>query len=80
MGSMTRRGLLALVLLGAAALALAGCGDGKPKSITVVIAEYSKDHTKPFWQALAEQYTKQRASRSTCRSSTGTPSTSRSAR
>src|SRR5262249_12252752 len=29
------------------------------KSITVVIAEYSKDHTKPFWQSLAEQYTKQ---------------------
>ncbi len=32
---------------------------GGGKSITVVIAEYSKDHTKPFWQALAEQYTKQ---------------------
>ena len=27
--------------------------------ITVVIADYSKDHTKPFWQALSEQYTKQ---------------------
>ena len=26
-------------------------GSGGPKSITVVIAEYSKDHTKPFWQA-----------------------------
>ena len=25
----------------------------------MVIAEYSKDHTKPFWQGLAEQYTKQ---------------------
>jgi multiple sugar transport system substrate-binding protein len=23
-----------------------------------VIAEYSRDHTRPFWQALAEQYTK----------------------
>jgi multiple sugar transport system substrate-binding protein len=34
-----------------------GAGDGQ--SITVVIAEYSKDHTRPFWQALAEQYGKQ---------------------
>jgi multiple sugar transport system substrate-binding protein len=25
----------------------------------VVIAEYSKDHTGPFWRGLAEQYTKQ---------------------
>lgn len=31
---------------------------GGGKAITVVIAEYSKDHTKPFWQSLAEQYTK----------------------
>ena len=59
MGSMTRRGLLALVLLGAAALVPAGCGGDKPKSIKVVIAEYSRDHTRPFWQGLAEQYTKQ---------------------
>lgn len=60
MGSMTRRGLLALVLLGAAALVPGGCGGGdKPKSIKVVIAEYSRDHTRPFWQGLAEQYTKQ---------------------
>src|SRR5262245_5036241 len=29
------------------------------RSITVVIAEYSKDNTKPFWQALASEYTKQ---------------------
>jgi multiple sugar transport system substrate-binding protein len=34
-------------------------GPGGSKSITVVIADYSKDHTKPFWQALSEQYTKQ---------------------
>ena len=27
--------------------------------IKVVIADYSKDHTKPFWSALAETYTKQ---------------------
>jgi len=32
---------------------------GGDKAITVVIAEYSKDHTRPFWQALSEQYTKQ---------------------
>ena len=25
----------------------------------MVIAEYSRDHTRPFWAALAEQYTKQ---------------------
>jgi multiple sugar transport system substrate-binding protein len=59
MGSMTRRGLLALVLLGAAALVPGGCGGDKPKSIKVVIAEYSRDHTRAFWQGLAEQYTKQ---------------------
>lgn len=60
MGSMTRRGLLTLMLLGAAALGQGGCGDGdEPRSIKVVIAEYSRDHTRPFWQGLAEQYTKQ---------------------
>jgi multiple sugar transport system substrate-binding protein len=56
---------MALVALGAgAALLLGGCDRGGErstggKSITVVIAEYSKDHTKPFWQALSEQYAKQ---------------------
>jgi multiple sugar transport system substrate-binding protein len=60
MGPMTRRSLLVLLVLGAAALAAGGCGDGtQPKSIKVVIAEYSRDHTRPFWQALAEEYTKQ---------------------
>jgi len=34
-------------------------GAGGEPSITVVIAEYSKDHTRPFWQALSEQYGKQ---------------------
>ncbi|PYN44021.1 MAG: ABC transporter substrate-binding protein, partial [Candidatus Rokuibacteriota bacterium] len=34
-------------------------GAGGGKSITVVIAEYSKDHTKSFWQGLSDQYTKQ---------------------
>ncbi|MGH7366585.1 MAG: extracellular solute-binding protein [Candidatus Rokuibacteriota bacterium] len=57
---MARRTLLTLVLLGAAALGQSGCGDGDtPKSVKVVIAEYSRDHTRPFWQGLAEQYTKQ---------------------
>ena len=60
MGSMKRRGLLALLVLGAAALATGGCGDrDQPRSIKVVIAEYSRDHTRPFWQALADEYTKQ---------------------
>src|SRR3989454_11756552 len=58
---MTRRGLLALALPGVLALlGLTACGDGgKPPSIKVVIAEYSKDHTRPFWQGLSDQYTKQ---------------------
>jgi multiple sugar transport system substrate-binding protein len=58
---MTRRRLVSSLLLWAVVLALGACGqDGGPaKSIKVVIAEYSKDHTRPFWQSLAEQYTKQ---------------------
>ena len=50
-----------VVLLALGALVLAACGpsgkDAPP--IKVVIAEYSKDHTGPFWRGLAEQYTKQ---------------------
>ncbi|MGH7353541.1 MAG: extracellular solute-binding protein [Candidatus Rokuibacteriota bacterium] len=47
-----------------AAVLLAACerapGPGAPTtSLTVVIAEYSKEHTRPFWQSLSEQYTKQ---------------------
>ena len=54
MGPMRIGRPLALVLLGAAALLSSACGDGgKAKSIKVVIAEYSKDHTRPFWQSLA---------------------------
>ena len=49
---------LLVVVLAATALASA-CARGGGPSITVVIAEYSKDHTRPFWQALAEQYGKQ---------------------
>src|SRR5262245_12488319 len=58
---MTRRRLFSFALLTVTALlALTACSDsGKARSIKVVIAEYSKDHTRPFWQALADQYTKQ---------------------
>jgi multiple sugar transport system substrate-binding protein len=61
MGPMTRYRLVARLLwLGVAASLVSACGDaGKVTSIKVVIAEYSKDHTRPFWQGLAEQYTKQ---------------------
>jgi multiple sugar transport system substrate-binding protein len=61
MSAMTRRGLLALALVSVVVLlSLAACGDGgKPRAIKVVIAEYSKDHTRPFWQGLADQYGKQ---------------------
>ena len=61
--AVTRR-LISLCAAAAIILTMAlatGCdrGSAGAKAITVVIAEYSKDHTKPFWQALAEQYTKQ---------------------
>jgi multiple sugar transport system substrate-binding protein len=57
---MVRRLSVALGLaLAVAGLILAAC-DRAPaaKSIKVVIAEYSRDHTKPFWQSLAAEYTK----------------------
>ena len=50
--------LVAFALL-SVALLLTGCGDGSGRSIKVVIAEYSKDHTRPFWQGLADTYAKQ---------------------
>jgi multiple sugar transport system substrate-binding protein len=50
--------VLAAVVVAALAVACDRGAGGGP-AITVVIAEYSKDHTRPFWQALAEQYTKQ---------------------
>jgi len=53
-----RRRFLALAATTAAA-ALAGCGRESGAGIKVVIADYSKDHTRPFWQALAETYMKQ---------------------
>src|SRR5215831_21363954 len=57
---MTRRDFLVLAGV-AVAPALTGCGErgAASKSIKVVIAEYSKDHTRAFWQGLADQYTKQ---------------------
>jgi len=50
-----------VLLLVLVTLALVGCERGAKDaaSIKVVIAEYSKDHTGPFWRGLAEQYTKQ---------------------
>src|SRR2546426_500911 len=36
-----------------------GAKTGGVASIKVVIADYSKDHTRPFWQSLSETYTKQ---------------------
>jgi multiple sugar transport system substrate-binding protein len=53
------RARLALGLAAAALLALGGCERGGGPAIKVVIADYSKDHTGPFWRALAEAYTKQ---------------------
>jgi len=45
-------------------LLLAACGPGHDTpAIKVVIADYSKDHTAPFWRGLAEQYTKQTGSK-----------------
>jgi multiple sugar transport system substrate-binding protein len=42
-----------------ALVVLTACSQGGGDAITVVIADYSKDHTRPFWQALSETYTKQ---------------------
>ena len=56
---MRRRRFLAL----AAATALVGCSRAADAALKVVIADYSKDHTRPFWQALGETYTKQGGSK-----------------
>jgi multiple sugar transport system substrate-binding protein len=56
---MTRRGgWAALALTVAVAIVLGACQRGGD-AIKVVIADYSKEHTRPFWQALGETYTKQ---------------------
>ena len=54
-----RRGGVTLAVVMCAVLGLAGCDRGSGAGIKVVIADYSKDHTRPFWQSLAETYTKQ---------------------
>jgi multiple sugar transport system substrate-binding protein len=53
---MRRRDFLRLAAT--AAVALPGCGSSG-SGIKVVIADYSKDHTRPFWQGLSETYTQQ---------------------
>ncbi|HEX6209415.1 MAG TPA: extracellular solute-binding protein [Methylomirabilota bacterium] len=49
---------VALALVALAIVAHAACDRGGG-GITVVIADYSKDHTRPFWQSLAATYTQQ---------------------
>ena len=62
-----RRAFTALTALTAAVVLLAACDRGERsgaaggRAITVVIAEYSKEHTKPFWQDLSERYTRDAA-------------------
>jgi multiple sugar transport system substrate-binding protein len=63
---MTRRLLTWLLLLTSAGVLflVAACDRGSgaksgAASIKVVIADYSKDNTRPFWQSLSETYTKQ---------------------
>ena len=56
---MNRRRVLTLTVSAMAMALASACGGGSGKAITVVIAEYSKDHTRPSGRALAEQYTKQ---------------------
>ena len=55
-----RRSIVVLVML-VAPMLLASCGERASDSrvIKVVIAEYSKDHTRAFWQGLADEYAKQ---------------------
>ena len=64
-----RRFLTAFAVGSAAAVALAGCGGGTgansanggsssngKRTIKVVVAEYSKDHTRAFWEGLDQAY------------------------
>ncbi len=50
---------LLAVSVTAAVVVFGACERAPAPGLTVVIAEYSKDHTRPFWQGLADQYTKQ---------------------
>jgi multiple sugar transport system substrate-binding protein len=54
-----RRRLVVLAVAVSMAVALTACDRGSGAAIKVVIADYSKDHTRPFWQALAETYATQ---------------------
>ena len=54
----TRRAFTGLIVSLVALATLGACERGGG-GIKVVIADYSKDHTRPFWQGLAETYTKQ---------------------
>jgi multiple sugar transport system substrate-binding protein len=54
----TRRAFTGLIVSVVALATLGACERGGG-GIKVVIADYSKDHTRPFWQGLAETYTKQ---------------------
>jgi multiple sugar transport system substrate-binding protein len=49
----------AMMLASCGASASTGSGSGSVKSIKVVIADYSKEHTAPFWKAFATKYQKQ---------------------
>ena len=53
------RGWRTMAVVALAALALDACNRVPGDAIKVVIADYSKDHTRPFWQALGETYTQQ---------------------
>jgi len=54
---------LARVALAVVLLAACGPSGKDAASIKVVIAEYSKEHTSPFWRGLAEQYTRSTGTR-----------------
>ncbi|MFD8381800.1 extracellular solute-binding protein [Streptomyces sp. NPDC059679] len=67
---MRNKRVIPLLGAGMAALLLVACGggtgsdgahsgDGNVKELKVVIAEYSKDHTKAFWDGFAKKYQRQ---------------------
>ena len=63
MSGLRRGAVVVLAVTVVAALSLGACDRGGGTAIKVVIADYSKDHTRPFWQGLAETYTKQTGTR-----------------
>ena len=56
---MNGRRWLALAVTVVSLVVVSACQRGSADALKVVIADYSKDHTRPFWQALGETYTKQ---------------------